>query len=113
MAPDQLGRYRDAVASERSGGDLTRAIAAVERHDIDVHGRDSLKTAPRGYPADHPRIELLRYKGIVAWQQWPVEPWLETAAAKDRVAGFLRATGPLTTWLDANVGPSVAGGTAG
>jgi uncharacterized protein (TIGR02453 family) len=113
MAPDQLGRYRDAVAAERSGGDLTRAIAAVERHDIDVHGRDVLKTAPRGYPADHPRIGLLRYKGIVAWQQWPVEPWLETAAAKDRVAGFLRATRPLTTWLEANVGPSVTGGAAG
>ena len=30
-----------------------------------------LKTAPKGYPKDHPRIELLRYKGLVAWQQWP------------------------------------------
>ena len=112
MAPDQLGRYREAVASDRSGGELSRAIAAVERHGIDVHGRDVLKTAPRGYPADHPRIELLRYKGIVAWKQWLVESWLETAAAKDRIVSFLRATRPLTVWLSTNVGPSTEPGPA-
>lgn len=112
MAPDQLARYREAVAGDRSGGKLEHAIAAVEGQGIGVQGRDVLKTAPRGYPADHPRIGLLRYKGIVAWKQWPVEPWLETTAAKDRVAGFLRATQPLTTWLDDNVGPSASGDTA-
>lgn len=106
MAPDQLARYREAVASERTGTDLERVIAAVERHGYGVHGRDVLKSAPRGYPADHPRIGLLRYKGIVAWQQWPVEPWLETAAAKEHIATFLRAARPLGTWLNANVGPS-------
>lgn len=104
MAPDQLARYREAVANDRSGSALVDAITAVERHDIAVQGRDVLKAAPRGYPADHPRIGLLRYKGIVAWKQWPVEPWLETAATKDRIADFLRATRPLTAWLDANVG---------
>ncbi len=105
MAPDQLGRYREAVAGEASGGELERTIAAVEGQGIDVQGRDVLKTAPRGYPADHPRIGLLRYKGLVAWKQWPVEPWLETAAAKDRITGFLRAAQPLRAWLDDNVGP--------
>jgi uncharacterized protein (TIGR02453 family) len=112
MAPDQLDRYRLAVAADRTGGDLADVIAAVEQHGIGVGGRDVLKTAPRGYPADHPRIGLLRYKGIVAWKEWPVESWLETAAARDRVAGFLRATRPLSTWLAENVGPSATEGTA-
>ena len=71
MAADQLERYRQAVAADRSGTDLERAISAVRTHDIDVHGRDVLKSAPRGYPADHPRIELLRYKGLICWQHWP------------------------------------------
>jgi uncharacterized protein (TIGR02453 family) len=106
MAPDQLDRYRRAVADDRTGGELAEVIAGVEKHDIGVAGRDVLKTAPRGYPADHPRAGLLRYKGIVAWKEWPVERWLETAAARDRVAGFLRATRPLSTWLQENVGPS-------
>jgi len=45
-------------------------------------------------------------KGIVAWKEWPPESWLETAEAKDRIAGFLRAARPLAGWLDTNVGPS-------
>ncbi len=113
MAPDQLDRYRRAVASDRTGAELEEVIASVGRHGIGVAGHDVLKTAPRGYPADHPRIGLLRYKGIVAWKEWPVEDWLETAAARGRVAAFLRATRPLSAWLAANVGPPAADGTAG
>jgi uncharacterized protein (TIGR02453 family) len=112
MAPDQLDRYRQAVAGDRTGSELEDAIAAIEQQEIGVSGRDLLKSAPRGYPADHPRIGLLRYKGVVAWKEWPAEAWLETAAARDRVAGFLRATRPLSAWLDANVGPSATEGAA-
>ncbi|HYZ52735.1 MAG TPA: DUF2461 domain-containing protein [Streptosporangiaceae bacterium] len=108
MDPGQLGRYRQAVAGDDTGGELERIIAAVRQHGIGVEGRDALKTAPRGYPADHRRIGLLRCKGLVAWKEWPVEPWLETAAAKDRITGFLRATRPLSTWLMMNVGPPSA-----
>jgi uncharacterized protein (TIGR02453 family) len=108
MSPIQLGRYRQAVLSEQAGPELERVIAGIERQGIGVSARGTLKTAPRGYPADHPRIGLLRYKGIVAWQQWPVEPWLETAAAQDRVAGFLRTTRPLSSWLDTYVGAPAA-----
>jgi uncharacterized protein (TIGR02453 family) len=108
MSPGQLDRYRRAVASDRTGPGLQQVIAAIEEQGIGVSGRDVLKTAPRGYPADHPRIGLLRYKGVVAWNQWPVEPWLETAAARDRVAGFLRTTRPLSRWLGTHVGAAAA-----
>ena len=77
---------------------------AIERQGIGVSARGTLKTAPRGYPADHARIRLLRYKGITAWHQWPAESWLETVVARDRVAGFLRTTRPLSSWLDTYVG---------
>lgn len=111
MSPSQLDRYRRAVASDRTGPELQQVIAAIEEQGIGVSGRDVLKKAPRGYPADHPRIGLLRYKGVVAWNQWPVEPWLETAAARDRVAGFLRTTRPLSQWLGVHVGAAAAGET--
>jgi uncharacterized protein (TIGR02453 family) len=104
MAPDQLDRYRRAVAADETGEDLQRLIADAGRHGIAVHGHDVLKSAPRGYPADHPRITLLRYKGVVTWQEWPAEPWLGTPAAKQRVAAFLTASRPLCAWLNANVG---------
>jgi uncharacterized protein (TIGR02453 family) len=47
MAPDQLDRYRQAVAGDHTGGELEEIIAAVEKHDIGVSGRDVLKSAPR------------------------------------------------------------------
>ena len=34
----------------------------------DIEG-DQLKTAPKGYPKDHPEIELLRYKSFLATHQ--------------------------------------------
>jgi uncharacterized protein (TIGR02453 family) len=105
MSADQLERYRGAVAADSSGSQLDDVIARLRKQEIDVHGRDSLKSAPRGYPPDHPRIELLRHKGLVAWKEWPVEPWLATAAAKDMVADFLVASRPLSDWLAQHVGP--------
>jgi uncharacterized protein (TIGR02453 family) len=109
MAPDQLARYRQAVAGDGTGAELERVIAAVEGHEVGVHGRDVLKTAPRGYSADHPRIALLCYKGVVAWKEWPVEPWLGTPAAGQRVAAFLTASKPLCAWLNAHVGAPADG----
>ena len=73
---------------------------------IEVSAHDVLKTAPKGYPKDHPRIELLRQKGLIYWKMWPAGPWLGTAKAKDRVHELLRAAKPLIKWLDTNVGPS-------
>jgi uncharacterized protein (TIGR02453 family) len=110
MAPAQLDRYRRAVASDATGGTLERAVAAVEDHGISVTSREALKTAPRGYPAAHPRIGLLRCKGLIAWREWPAEPWLGTAEAKDRIVTFLRAARPLSSWLHEHVGPEPADG---
>ena len=77
-------------------------------HKIDITGHDVLKTAPKGYPKDHPRIELLRYKGLVAWKEWPAGAWLGKKTAKDRVVDFFRATRPLNAWLNRTVGDSTA-----
>src|ERR1700751_2473415 len=50
LAPDQLDRYRQAVADGRSGPQLEGLIDALQKAKLDVHGTDSLKTVPRGYP---------------------------------------------------------------
>lgn len=47
-----------------------------------------------------------RFKGLIAWQEWPVEPWMHTAQVKARVVKHLRAAQPLQAWLDDRVGPS-------
>jgi uncharacterized protein (TIGR02453 family) len=106
MAPDQLERYRQAVSEDRSGAALEGVVAKARSAGVTVTGHELLKTAPKGYPKDHPRIELLRHKGLIAWREWPVEAWLETRRAKDRVVEFLRRSKPLNEWLEKNVGPS-------
>lgn len=109
MAPDQLERYRRAVANDVVGAELERLIESIAAQKIDVVGHGSLKTAPRGYPKDHPRIDLLRHKGLTTWKDWEPAAWLGTAAAQKRIVEFLRASRPLREWLDRNVGPSTEG----
>jgi len=106
MAPDQLDRYRRAVVDEAAGTDLVTVIAEARKVGLAVEGHDVLKTAPKGYPKDHPRIDLLRNKGLVAWTEWPADAWLGRATAKDRVVKFLRNARPLNEWLAAHVGGS-------
>lgn len=103
LEPEQIARYREAVAADRTGTELTRIVAKIEKDGLGVHGHGVLKTIPRGYPADHPRAELLRYKGLTAWHDWPVEPWLGTAAAKERIVLFFQTTSPLRSWLHQHV----------
>jgi len=106
MASDQLERYRQAVADDGTGEELVGIVAEARRLELEVTGHDTLKTAPRGYPKDHPRIELLRNKGLIAWKEWPAGAWLGTRKGKDRVIDFLHSARPLNAWLQARVGPS-------
>jgi uncharacterized protein (TIGR02453 family) len=108
MAPDQLARYREAVDDARSGRALKRIILAARAKGLEARGHDLLKTAPKGYPSDHPRIELLRYKGVITWKEWPAGAWLGTRKAKYRVVDFLEASKPLNGWLRKNVGNSTS-----
>jgi uncharacterized protein (TIGR02453 family) len=103
-SPDQLARFRAAVANQRRGSELVTLVNALRAKGTEVSAHESLKSAPRGYAKDHPRIELLRHKGLTAWREWPVGAWLATGASKRRVVEFLRATAPLRAWFDRNVG---------
>jgi uncharacterized protein (TIGR02453 family) len=105
MARDQLARYRPAVDTERTGAQLEQLTAALRKQKYTVGGA-GLKTAPRGYPKDHPRIELLRFTDMTVWQEWSPAPWIGTAKAADRITKVWRDAAPLTDWLDEHVGPS-------
>ena len=67
-------------------------------------GHESLKSAPRGYPPDHPRIGLLRHKGLTTWRHWNPEAWLSTAAPAGKLKEFFRTSADLCDWLTSHVG---------
>src|SRR5436305_10593266 len=106
LMPDQLERFRAAVDDGRTGPQIEKIVAVARAKKLEVTAHDVLKTAPKGYPKDHPRIELLRHKGLITWKAWPPGAWLGTRKAKDRVVDFLRLSKPLNDWLKARVGPS-------
>ena len=100
---EHLARLRAAIADDKTGTELEEIVAEIRRGGGEVGAHEELKTAPRGYPADHPRIELLRLKGIIGWYDHPPGPWLQSTAARDQVADGWRSLRPLTTWLATNV----------
>lgn len=106
MAADQLARFRAAVDSEHVGAEIARHVAALERKGFSAGSIGELKTAPRGYPKDHPRIVLLRRKGLMISRSWEPATWMSTAAVAKRVRAAWEAGAEMNAWLDLHVGPS-------
>jgi hypothetical protein len=67
---------------------------------------ETLLRAPRGVDPEHPRIELLRRKGVAAGRDFGAPAWLGTKRCVTEVAKVWRQVAPLNAWLAANVGPS-------
>jgi uncharacterized protein (TIGR02453 family) len=105
LARDQLERFRDRVADEGSGARLAELVAAARAAGLDVVG-ESLRSAPRGYPRNHPRIELLRHKALVAGRSLPGAAGIGRDEALEHVAATWRAAEPLNAWLDEHIGAS-------
>jgi len=105
MASDQVARFRTAVDDERRGTDLEKLLAVLRADGITVAG-ETLKTRPRGVDPDHPRIELLRHKGIYGWRSWPPDDVLHEPGTLKRVVTTWRALRPLVDWLADHVGSS-------
>jgi uncharacterized protein (TIGR02453 family) len=105
MAPDQVARFRTAVDDERRGEDLRARLESAEADGL-VVGGERLKTRPKGTDPEHPRLDLLRHKGLHLSRRWPPDDVLHGPKVRDRVRKVWRAARPLTEWLDDHVGPS-------
>jgi uncharacterized protein (TIGR02453 family) len=101
---DALTRFRDAIVADASGRQLEKIAKTLVDAGYDVGAHETLKTAPRGYPRDHPREELLRRKGIYAYKSWPTGKWLQSRGVVDRIKSVLKDAKPLNMWLAKHVG---------
>ncbi len=100
-APERsrLAQVREAIDDDEKGAELERVVAALEPAGIELMRAGALKTAPKGYPVDHPRIELLRLPHIAGVTQFRPAAWLHTPKAEGRIVGAWRALAPLMDWL--------------
>jgi uncharacterized protein (DUF2461 family) len=96
----QLRRYRAAVA-EAAGERLAELVDGLTLDEERM-----LRGAPRGVRADHPRLALLRHRGLQVTTSWPAGDWLASREPLERVRAAWRAAGPVVAWLDEHVGPA-------
>ena len=104
FAKDQLQRYLEAVDS-KAGAALDQLLESYRKQHFAIGG-SQLKSAPRGYPKDHPLVHLLRHKGVYVSRPFPIAKWVHTPNALDRIVSTWRAAAPLHKWLNRHVGPS-------
>jgi uncharacterized protein (TIGR02453 family) len=97
-----LRRLREAIADDSSGRELARIVSALRRKRYDVGSHDTLASPPRGYAADHPRIDLLRMKDLfVGRQLTPAN--LSTRKALDQIVRVMSDLQPFSKWLQRHV----------
>lgn len=90
-----LARFRKGIDDDAPGAQLERIVSSLEGSGWLIGG-DSVATAPRGYKASHPRIELLRMKTLHAMREVTAEG-VEAFALQ--VAEAWREVSPLVDWV--------------
>ncbi|MDT7580903.1 MAG: hypothetical protein QOK35_2167 [Pseudonocardiales bacterium] len=104
----QLHRYRESVDGA-PGEELVAVLAALHGEGLAPADVAALRSRPRGCPRDHPRLPLMRLRGLHVDRGWPAGDWLATAEAADLVRTAWRAARPLADWLDTHVGRRTEG----
>jgi uncharacterized protein (TIGR02453 family) len=99
MDPEQLVRFRAAVADDRQGAGLAAILARLARASFAVGSHEVLKKVPRGVDPGHPRADLLRRKGLIV--TFPALPrrLLVTRALVPWLVGHTKRAVPLVEWL--------------
>lgn len=100
MSPTALATLRATIDDEVRGAELEQILASTTAAGFTLGG-DKLKTKPKGYPLDHPRIELLRHKTLTAHRDFGAPDWLDTPATVDEVRRAWTDLRPLVEWFTA------------
>jgi len=103
-SPAQLARFRNSVDASGTGESLEQIIRRVSEAGFTVEG-ERLKTVPRGFPREHPRAELLKYKSLSAGRELGEPDWLSTPAAAEEVAHLWEQLRPLVEWVGRHAAP--------
>jgi uncharacterized protein (TIGR02453 family) len=103
LQSDQLARFRVAVADDIRGPALGKILDTLRRRGWEIKG-DQMRSRPRDYPADHPRIDLLRYRSLYSAKRWEPDDVLHEKACLDRVRKAWREIRPFNEWAADHVG---------
>jgi uncharacterized protein (TIGR02453 family) len=99
----RVARWRRAVVG-RPGEALLRIVAGLRRKGYRAGGYETYARVPKGFAPDHPRAELLKYKGLIC--TFPAMPagLLHEPELVRWLRGHAKAAAPLVVWLRRNLG---------
>ncbi|HEX7946350.1 MAG TPA: DUF2461 domain-containing protein [Phenylobacterium sp.] len=95
FGPADLEKYRRAVAGDSDGEELVQILSKMEAKP----GEPDLKRVPAPYPADHPRGDLLRRKGLNVWQDLYDAELIASPDLVDEVMAVFEQQDPVNLWL--------------
>jgi uncharacterized protein (TIGR02453 family) len=101
--PAVLQKVRQAIDADKPGRELARIVTALRKQGYDVGTHETVNSAPRGFAADHPRIDLLRMKDIFAGKLIKPGPVLASRKAVAAVKKVMADVHPLGEWLARHV----------
>ena len=101
--PAKLAKWRKLVAG-KGGEEIQKLIEKLRKAGYDVHSFEQYKKVPTGFAPDHPRAELLTYKGLTCGFPEIPRGLISKPKFADWVFEHAKATAPLVIWLSRNLG---------
>jgi uncharacterized protein (TIGR02453 family) len=99
MEGDELARYRKAVLDARRGAQLEKLLKPLLANQYSITSATQLVRAPKGVDPAHPRVALLRHKGLAL--DFPAIP-RQVRHSKELLGWCVeraREVAPLVRWL--------------
>ncbi len=95
----QLGLWRNAADTPELATAFDKEIARVRRAGYELMDAPLLKTAPRGWPRDHPRVDMLRRTNLAIGRAYEPAAWLHQKKCLDEVRKGWRLVQGWGEWL--------------
>jgi uncharacterized protein (TIGR02453 family) len=101
-APDQLIAFRKRVMLDKPGAALAKLLESAAAQGQSQMSMSALKRAPAGFPKDHPRVEILKHKGLaMSFAQVPKSA-RHAASLKDWLLAQAEIAAPVIRWAFEN-----------
>ena len=96
---DQLAEYRRSVDDKKLAGQLEKALTGNVGQLCDATHMEPYKRVPKGFDPDHPRAELLKFKGVTLGKDEPLPKALHSGRFLDYAYKRFEKMAGLHKWL--------------
>ena len=96
---ESLQRFRAVVDDPTAVVELKSLLARLRKAGFELATEERLAGAPRGFPRDHPEIELLRQTNLAVFRSYDVAAWLSQRRCLKVIVDGWRVVCEWNDWL--------------